>query len=62
LLVNLYGPFLLSGIRLTRVEEDFGTIEVEMALDRTALCFFPRSVLERGTEIDAAYPAACLPR
>jgi acyl-coenzyme A thioesterase PaaI-like protein len=32
LLANLYGPFLLSGIRLTRVAEDFGTIEVEMAL------------------------------
>jgi acyl-coenzyme A thioesterase PaaI-like protein len=31
-LANLYGPFLLSGIRLTRVAEDFGAIEVEMVL------------------------------
>jgi len=32
LLVNLYGPYLLSGIRLTHVADDLGTIEVRMAL------------------------------
>jgi acyl-coenzyme A thioesterase PaaI-like protein len=32
LLANLYGPYLLAGIRLTRVAHDLGTIEVQMAL------------------------------
>ena len=32
LLANLYGPFLLAGIRTTELAEDFGAIEVEMAL------------------------------
>ncbi len=32
LLVNLFGPYLLSGIRVTHVAEDLGRIDVEMAL------------------------------
>jgi acyl-coenzyme A thioesterase PaaI-like protein len=30
--VNLYGPYVLSGIRVTRVADDLGSIEVQMAL------------------------------
>ena len=31
-LINLYGPFLLSAIRVTHVSDDFRAIEVRMAL------------------------------
>ena len=31
-LVNLYGPYLLSGISVTRLADDLGEIEVRMAL------------------------------
>ena len=32
LLVNLYGPYLGAGVRVTRIAGDFSTIEVEMRL------------------------------
>ena len=32
LMVNLYGPYLGAGIRVTRIAEDFRTIEVRMRL------------------------------
>jgi len=32
LLVNLYGPYLGAGVRVTRIAGDFGAIEVEMRL------------------------------
>lgn len=32
LLANVYGPFLLAGIRITEITKDLGLIEVEMSL------------------------------
>lgn len=32
LLVNLYGPYLLSGVRLARIADDLRSVEVRMAL------------------------------